>query len=350
MAYNDITGLVDCFDGKGDLDRGIIRCVGDANERFDEDALRILRAIRFSAQLGFSIEEKTVEAIKEKAVNLSNISAERIKVELDKILTSKNPNRLINAYEYGVTNIILPEFDMMIATEQENPNHVYNVGLHTVKALENINNILKSKRDKVCVNKDELLSEKNQLMLRWTVLLHDVAKPDAKYFDEEGIAHFKMHEIMGVEKAKSVFNRLKFDRYTQDLSLRLIKYHDYRFSNTPVSMRRAASKIGKDIMELLFIVKEADIKAQNPITFDEKLSSLEESIKLFDNIKKENECLQIKDLVINGKDLIERGFKPGPEIGDCLDYLLNNVLDNPANNNVDKLLELVNSYVLNANK
>lgn len=181
MAYNEEEGLVDIFGGIEDLERKVIRCVGDARERFGEDALRILRAVRFAAQLGFRIEEETMEGIRKLAPTLANISAERIQVELVKMLVSPNPGLLALSYELGITKVILPEFDDMMRTGQETPHHMYSVGMHTLKAVEQV------RADKV---------------LRLTMLLHDVAKPQMKTVDTDGVAHFKRHDVKGAEVAK----------------------------------------------------------------------------------------------------------------------------------------------------
>ena len=200
MAYNEVTGLVDAFDGIGDLERGVIRCVGNAMERFSEDALRMLRAVRFAAQLGFSIERETQEAIAGLAGNIKKVSAERIQVELVKLLTSPNPGELKVAYRTGLTAVFLPEFDMMMETPQNNPHHCYSVGEHTLKAIEAV------PADKV---------------LRLTMLLHDIAKPACKTTDKKGVDHFYGHPVRGSEMARGILRRLKFDNDTTDRVCRL---------------------------------------------------------------------------------------------------------------------------------
>lgn len=180
MAYNEVTGLVDAFDGIGDLERGVIRCVGNAMERFSEDALRMLRAVRFAAQLGFSIEQETQEAIAGLAGNIKKVSAERIQVELVKLLTSPNPGELKVAYRMGLTAVFLPEFDVMMETPQNNPHHCCSVGEHTLKAIEAV------PADKV---------------LRLTMLLHDIAKPACRTTDKKGVDHFYGHPVRGSEMA-----------------------------------------------------------------------------------------------------------------------------------------------------
>ena len=193
MAYNNEEGLVDLFDGIRDLQRKVIRCVGNPTERFSEDALRILRALRFSAQLGFKLDPVTLDAIIALAPTLEKISAERIRVELNKLLISKRPEYMEAVYEAGITKIVLPEFDELMKTPQNNPHHCYNVGEHTIAALQHV---------------------PADPILRWTMLLHDIAKPACRTTDEAGIDHFKGHAPAGEKMAKAVLRRLKFDNET----------------------------------------------------------------------------------------------------------------------------------------
>jgi tRNA nucleotidyltransferase (CCA-adding enzyme) len=335
MAYNREKGLVDVFGGLSDLQKGIIRCVGSAVERFEEDALRILRAIRFSAQLGFEIEDGTLKAVKEKAKNLEAISAERIRVELNKLILSAHPDKLVEAYKAGITKVVLPEFDAMMETEQKNPHHIYNVGIHTIKAVEQAGRDL-----------DNHFTQKELLVLRWTMLLHDVGKPNCKTTDQ-GEDHFYGHPEKSVEISKDILRRLKFDNETIELVTRLIRWHDYRFTLTPQGMRRAVNKAGADIMDLLFEVKTADSLAQSTETWAEKLKNIMEAKRLFQEIKAKNECVDLKTLTINGKDLIRIGIKPGKSMGEILDRLLGRVLEEPALNNKETLLELAKEYITN---
>ena len=342
MAYNDKVGIVDKFNGIDDLNKKLIKCVGIPQERFSEDALRILRAIRFSAQLGFAIEEDTRKAIQELAGTLVNISAERIKVEMDKILLSKQPAKVMDAYNLGVTRVFLPEFDNLVGIQQENPNHMYDVGEHTLQAIISLSKML---QDDDLVKIDGLAyNDKEKLMMMWTMLLHDIGKPSCKYYDDVGIAHFKKHDIVGVDMASKVYNRLKFDRYTSDTSKKIIKWHDYRFTNTPTSMRRAMNRIGTDIFDYLFLVKKADTLAQNIDTVEEKMKDLDESYDLFRKIYQSNQCVSLKELAVSGSDLIANGFKPGKELGDILKMLLEIVIEQPELNRreilLDKLKEL----------
>lgn len=347
MAYNPKTGLVDVFDGVGDMERRLIRCVGDARERFDEDALRMLRAVRFAGQLGFSIHEDTRRAICEKADTLKNISAERIRVEVDKLLTSQNPGLLMAVYETGISSVILPEWNIMVETGQNNPHHIYSVGGHTIKVLEAVEKLWKEKNQD---NGDMPERKKEYSILCWAAFLHDSGKPEAKSRDENGIDHFYGHGEIGAQTAKELLKRLKFDNYTIDAVTRLVKWHDLRFDGKPEAVRRAANKIGTDLMDSLFLLQRADILGQNPDTWEEKIRRLSEAEKTYQEIKEAGQCLHLKDLKINGKDLIQAGFQPGKGLGEVLDYLLNLVLKEPEKNEKEVLLELAKHYEGERNK
>lgn len=330
MAYNETQGLIDLYGGIEDLNNKIVTCVGLATERFEEDALRILRAIRFSAQLGFNIEEKTLDAIKSRVSLLKHVSAERINVELSKLLISNNPDRIRLAYEVGITKVVLPEFDKMMITRQNNKHHMYNVGEHTIKALC----IVGSSRS------DNIFTAKEKLILRWTILLHDIEKPSTLTTDQYGSDHFYGHQEKGANTAKRILKRLRFDNDTLDAVVHLIKWHTYRYKLDPVNMRRAVSKIGCKYMNLLFEVNYADNMAKNEKYVDKMLADLEQAEALYKEIIDNNECTDIKSLKLTGKDLIENGFKQGKVIGDTLNILLQMVIVEPALNNKDSLLQL----------
>ena len=319
MAYNHSEGLVDIFGGIQDLENKTIRCVGNAKARFGEDALRILRAVRFAAQLGFEIEEETRDGIRELAPTLANISAERIQVELIKMLVSPNPAMIRTAYELGITKIILPEFDQMMQTEQESKHHMYSVGEHTIKAMEYI------RADKV---------------LRLTMLLHDVGKPLMKTFDENGAAHFKMHDVKSAEMTKMILKRLKFDNDTLNKVHKLVQYHDYRIPATPKSVRKAMNLIGEDLFMSYLEVQRADTLAQSLYHREEKLANLDGKEACYREILEKKECVSLKDLAISGSDLIASGMEPGKQIGIILNGLLEMVIEEPSYNTKEKLMEL----------
>lgn len=322
MAYNDTQGLVDAFDGVGDLKRGIIRCVGRATERFSEDALRMLRAVRFSAQLGFVLEEETRAAIVELAPNIAKVSAERIQMELVKLLTSNHPEEIRTAYETGLTAVFLPEFDRMMETAQNNPHHCYTVGEHTLMALQGV------EADKV---------------LRFTMLLHDVAKPVCRTTDENGTDHFYGHPQKGSEMARMILRRLKFDNDTTDRVSALVRWHDDNSELSPRSVRRAISRIGLERYPALFAVKRADTLAQSMYRREEKLKYLHDYEMLYQEVMEKQQCLTIKQLAVTGSDLIEAGMQPGKEIGSVLKKLLELVLEDPELNTKEKLLKQVHN-------
>ena len=317
MAYNDRIGLVDSFGGMQDIEQGVIRCVGNAEERFMEDALRMLRAVRFSAQLGYRIEEDTKRAIRKLAPNLKLISAERIQAELLKLVTSAHPDYLRTAYETGITAQILPEFDVCMMTEQNNPHHCYSVGEHILHSMQEI------EPDKV---------------LRLGMLFHDIGKPRTLTVDEEGITHNKGHAVTGEKMTKEILRRLKFDNDTIDKVSKIVLYHDQEIGLTDSGVRRAVNRMGADIFPMLFAVRYADIQAQSDYQREEKLQKLAYIKEIYDGILSRQECLSLKDLAVTGSDLIALGMPAGKEIGALLKELLEIVLEEPERNTREELL------------
>lgn len=323
MAYNEKDGLVDAFDGVGDLKRGIVRCVGCASERFSEDALRMLRAIRFAAQLGFRIEKETRAAAAALSENIAKVSAERIQVELVKLLVSRHPEQIVTAYEMGLTRVFLPEFDRMMGTSQRNLHHCYTVGMHTVEALKHT---------------------APDTVLRLTMLLHDIAKPSCRTTDEEGIHHFYGHQESGSVLARRILKRLKFDNDTTDRVCGLIRWHDDNPPVTPRAVRRAVSRIGIEQYPALFAVKRADIFAQSCYRREEKLAYVDAYEKQYQEIIDRGEALTRKQLAVSGADLIAVGMRPGKEIGVMLAQLLEMVLEEPEKNTKEQLLAAVRAH------
>lgn len=320
MAYNETEGLIDIFGGMADIEAKWIRCVGNPEERFGEDALRIMRAIRFSAQLGYEIHEDTITAIRKLAPTLQKISAERIQVELTKLLTSAHPDTLREAYEYGITKVILPEFDIIMETPQKHKHHKYSVGEHTLHALV------------------EIAPEKN---LRYAMLFHDIGKPQTLTVDEDGTTHFHGHPAVGEEIARRILRRLRFDNDTVSVVTRLVRYHDYGNGVTPDLriVRRAVNRIGEDIFPLLFPVRRADILAQSEYMRAEKLENLELWKTLYQEMLLKKQCVSLKTLAVTGRDLIAMGMKPGRELGEILQKLLELVLEHPEWNTREILLQ-----------
>ncbi len=320
MAYNDETGLVDAFGGRKDMDEKVIRCVGNPRERFTEDALRMMRAVRFSAQLGYRIEAETLAAIRELSPNLVHISAERVQMELVKLVTSPHPENLRIAYEAGITGIVLPEFDLCMETEQINPHHCYNVGEHILRSMQAV------RQDKI---------------LRLAMLFHDIGKPRTITVDDKGVYHFHGHPAVSEEMARNILRRLKFDNHTIYMVTNLVKFHDYNVEPGEKYVRRAIMKIGEDIFPLLLDVKEADLQAQSTYLKKEKEEKLKAVRQVYKQIVADNQCVSLKTLAITGKDLIEEvGMQPGPKIGEMLKKLLDVVIEDPAQNNRENLLRL----------
>ena len=320
MAYNDDERLVDAFGGMRDLNYHLIRCVADPKERFSEDALRILRAVRFSAQLAFPIEPETAEAIKSLAPNLEKISAERIQAELVKLLVSDHPERIQDACELGITKVVLPEWDDMVGVKQNTPHHKYDVAAHTVHALQNV---------------------KNDKVLRLTMLFHDMGKPVMKTTDENGRDHFKGHAIASEQIAKTVMKRLKFDNDTIRKVTKLVAYHDYRMEPTGANVRRAMHEIGVELFPYYLAVRLADTKAQSSYERRGKLENIIQIRELYRNALRNKECVTLKDLAVTGTDLINLGIAPGKELGTLLNELLDMVIEDPAWNQKGKLCDYV---------
>lgn len=320
MAYNEKTGIVDEFSGMDDLEKGIIRCVGNPNERFDEDALRIMRAIRFAAQLGYDIEDETKQAIISFADRLRSISAERINVELTKLIVSPNPGFIRIAYETGILDVILPEIAALMDITQNNPHHCYTIGEHIIHSVENI------EADKV---------------LRYAMLFHDIGKGATKTTSKDGIDHFHGHSAVSATMTREICHRLKFDNDTMGKVLKLVENHDLDIICDEKHVRRAMNRLGKDIFPLLMKVQKADFLAQSMYKRDEKELEVQTLTSLYEGIISREECVTIKELAITGGDLIKAGYKQGPAIGETLNSLLEKVIDDPSLNEKEKLMELI---------
>jgi len=319
MAYNDRVGLVDEFDGVGDLERKVIRCVGNPKERFAEDALRMMRAVRFAAQLGYEIDEETKEAIRELAPTLSKVSKERIAVELVKILVSDHPEEIRTAYQLGLTKVFMPEFDVAMETIQNNHHHMYTVGEHSIVAMQNV---------------------RSERMIRLIMLLHDLAKPVVLTTDDAGYDHFVGHQQAGADMARGILRRLKFDNATIDFVYKMIRHHDDRPPmDNKALVRRRISQIGLENMPMMIEIKRADILGQSQHDFESKMAYVDQLEQAYLEIIEKNYCVNKKDLSVNGNDLIAMGMKPGEEVGVVLDLLFEIVLNDPKLNEREKLLE-----------
>ncbi len=324
MAYNYENGLQDPFGGYDDLKNKLIRCVGDPMERLSEDALRILRAVRFSAQLSFDIDEETKRAIRILAPNLAKISAERICTELIKLLVSKHPEYIKKAYELGMTKVFLPELDRAFETPQNTKYHIYNVGDHIVKTLE-------------CIEADRVL--------RLTMLLHDIGKPEARRTDADGNDHFKGHAEISVRMADGILKRLKMDNDTIRKVKILIKYHDWRFPSEIKNIRKAMNVMGADMFPLFVKVQTADTLGKSDYDKEKILAHMDRMKKQYEKVISENQCVSLKQLAITGKDVMNLGIKAGPQIGELLNEALNEVIEDPEKNEKQYLLTYISQKI-----
>lgn len=333
MAYNDEAGIVDLFDGLNDMEKGIIRAVGNPSDRFNEDALRILRAVRFAAQLDYDIDKDTLKAAGELAGNLNRISAERIRVELEKLLISKHPEKIITLYETGISRVVLPEFDRIMETGQNTRHHIYSVGIHTVETLKN------------SIGFDASLTDNDIKLLRLTLLMHDMGKPAARTTDEEGRDHFIGHAYISEKIAGNILHRLKYDNDTLNKVKRLVRFHDHRNKLTYPRVRRTIVEISKELIPLWLMVRRCDICAQSMMSREEKLKDIDDFEQMFIKVTEQGDCLSIRELSVTGRDLMELGIKPGPFLGEILDKLLEDVLDVPAHNTREWLLKRASAYL-----
>lgn len=320
MAYNEEEGLIDLYNGKEDLENHIIRCVGIADERFQEDALRMLRGIRFAARLGFDIEANTYQAIKKQGHLIKFVSEERIQVELTKTLISKEPEMMSKLVETGLIHYVIPEFEDIVGLLQENPYHYLTVDMHTYEALNHV---------------------PPQAVLRWSVYLHDIGKAATKSVDESHIAHFYGHPKVSSEIAKKVLKRLKFDNKTIKVVSHLVQEHDRVIQPEPKSVRRSLKIIGVDNFKSWLIIKYADIMAQHPNKREDTLGKLEAVRKVYEQVIASDACLSVKDLAIGGNDLIQAGIKPGKMIGEILNMLVDLVIEEPELNSQEILMSIV---------
>ena len=318
MAYNDEEGLIDPFNGMEDIKYKKISCVGRAEDRFGEDALRILRAIRFAAQLEFTIMPGTDWEIHKQYKNLENISIERINSEFCKIASSDDFCVELLLYK-DVFSLFIPELKDMFDFPQNNPWHIWDVFGHTIHAIE--------------------YCDSDELVVRLAVFFHDFGKPHSYQDGEDGIRHFKGHGKVSADMADSIMKRLRFDNETRNNVVELVYYHDATFDVGKKYVKRWLNKIGEKQFRRLLQVKKADNKAQNLELSSDRIKELSEIEALIDEVLQEEECFYLKDLAVNGKDLIGVGYKSGKELGNTLNKLLQLVIDGDCPNEKEKLLQ-----------
>lgn len=322
MAYHPKMGIVDYFDGQEDIGKRVIRCVGEPVKRFEEDALRILRALRFAGRLGFSIEERTSAAVNECRELLKKISAERIYSELCNILVTDSAADILEKY-VDVFGVFIPELMMMVGFEQKSKWHVYDVFKHTMVALKN------SPKD---------------LIVRLAVLFHDVGKPHVCVEDAEGFRHFRGHQKVSCELAGEILRRLRADNKTRERVCRLILHHDDRIPVEETAVLRLMRRMGEDTIRSIEVEK-ADNSAQNPDMVYGRFVDLGKIEKLYEKLKKKDDlCLKLSDLDISGSDVISCGVKAGPKVGEVLEALLEEVTEKRLPNEKEALVEFVKNH------
>ena len=326
LAYNDKFGLIDYFNGIDDLNNKVIRCVGDSDIRFKEDALRMLRAIRFSCQLGFNIEDSTFNAIIKNNKLINNISKERIRDELCKILISDNPSHGISLLQRsGILSEILPDINSLVGFSPLSINHNRNVFEHTLNVINNTH---------------------NNLLLRLAALFHDVGKLKTLTLENDGIYRFPNHHIEGAIMTKVILRDLRFDNHTINCVCKLIEHHlllKPYYMPTRYEIKKLITYMEDELIYLLFDIQSADIRAlDNPEPFLKKVNYIKNTVT---NILSNNEPLYIKDLNITGNDLITNFNINGKLIGSTLNYLLDKVLENPNLNNHEDLLKLACDFI-----
>lgn len=329
MAYSPHTGLVDLFGGQEDLDLGVIRCVGVPEERFREDALRILRALRFAAVFDFAIDPETEKALRLLAPSLSNVAAERIREEFFKLLCGPGAGRILLAFPDVLAHIV-PEISVMVGYDQLNHHHSYDLWEHTVQGLEN-----------VPADPD----------LRLTMLLHDTGKPAVRVMDDKGEAHYRGHQAASAEIAERVTDDLRCDRETRDRVIRLVRYHDIplRTESGEVNLDRSfllrrLNKFGEKDLRALFLIHRADRIATGYSTREKEDRRMAERMAALDALLAEQPCFTLKDLAVNGNDLKAFGLK-GPALGEALQQLLEAVMDGKVANEKDALNDFVTKFI-----
>ena len=321
MAYNHNDGVIDPFEGFEDLEKKRIRCVGSPEERFKEDALRILRAVRFSAQLGFDIDIEIKHFLCHTDLKemLLPVSMERIQAEFVKMAASESFYAVVERYP-EVFGTIIPELWDMVGFEQNNPYHCYDVFRHTIEALK-------------CLDPDE-----TDLITRLAVFFHDFGKPSSYEEDEKGIGHFHGHSAVSADMTDAIMRRLRFDNETRAKVVELVTYHDVTLETTDKCVKRWLNRIGKEQFKRLLDIRLADIGGQSRLDYNKRVGKVFLVKTILEKVLKEDACFSLKDLAVNGHDLIEIGFKPGKELGKVLQLLLDSVIDGRCQNTKEILI------------
>ena len=319
MAMDRNGNVIDPFGGISDIENKIIRCVGNPERRFLEDALRIMRAVRFSSQLGFKIDNETQNALLSMKERLSGISSERIRMELDKLLCGRNAVQVLLEYREIIGEII-PELRPCFGFEQHSKYHRYDIYEHSVRAVG--------------------AAPENSLILRRAMLLHDTGKPMTFSIGEDGYGHFKGHAQAGEIIAENILRRLRYDNRTTELTCNLIARHSDKIESER-QIKRMISKLGTETFILLMEMKKADNCAKNPFVLEEN-KLFDEYIRTALRYEEESCCMKLSDLAVNGNDIMALGFK-GKAVGKALNELLELVLDDILPNEKCALIEYLQS-------
>ena len=322
MAYNRNSGLVDCFGGKDDIKNKLIKCVGNPEKRFNEDALRILRGLRFASRLDFEIEKETSNAIHNLKYLLYNVSKERIKEELIGIVCGKSAERILNDYRDVIAEL-LPEITPCFDFEQRTPHHCFDVYRHITHSVGMI---------------------EPEPLLRLTMLLHDIGKPQACYEDKNGRRHFKGHPKISAELAEVILKRLRFSNAFITGCLKLIEYHDVRFKGNKSTVKRVIGQIGTENTENLFKIQYADTMSQSDYRREQKLNDLKTAQMHFNEVVINDECCTLKQLDIKGNELKTECGIEGKNISNTLNYLLDLVIDEKTENKKSELIKAAKKY------
>ena len=318
MAYSPETGIFDPFDGQTDLREKRIRCVGDPAKRFAEDALRILRALRFASALGFEIEQETKDALMSAKDTVLEVAMERITAEFSKIVCGRHIGEVMQEYA-SVLAVIIPEILPTIRFQQKNPYHSYDVYIHIVKVVANV---------------------PSSLPLRLAALFHDIAKPQTYTQDEKGIGHFYGHQKKSAEVAQEILDRMRFDNETKKRVVDLVYHHDIQIQSEPKAVKRALNRFSEDFFINLIALKKADVMGQNP-DMRERIDTLDNLLRIYREIIREDECFSLRNLEIDGKDLLAMGIPKGKRIGTVLNDCLDQVISERIPNNREDLVQYV---------
>ena len=321
MAYNPEEGLIDPYCGYEDIQDKRIRCVGNPNDRFREDGLRILRCLRFVTQLGFRVDLLTRRALVKQINFLDNISSERINSELCKIIDASalyKSERQLNTYAFILCHCIPELYDSLNFT-QNNPYHKYSVYGHSIVVLQEC--------------------ESSDIITKLAAFFHDIGKPRCYQDDENGIRHFKGHGKVSADMTDGIMRRLKFDNDTREKVVQLVFYHDATFEVGKKYVRRWLNKIGVDQFKRLLVLRRADIMGQSELNREERLQKLDAVNEYLEEVLAEKPAFSIKDLEINGKDVMQYMLMDEcPEVGYWLKHILNMVIDGRLQNNRDDLI------------